>query len=121
MRMVRRWSIRTVDAERRAIRLGFLPGPRTRRRGSSCLERRFRIVPSARWQRIAVSRTVYQRSISFGFWMVMVLPNSAIPVPVKKFCIYRDLARPSYIPASASVTRIAQHCESVQIGLWSVR
>jgi hypothetical protein len=70
---VRRWSARTVDGERRAIFLGFLPGPRTRRRGSWCFDRRLRMVPSARWHRFAASRTVYQRSTSSGGWRIICL------------------------------------------------
>src|SRR2546428_664327 len=62
-----------VDGESRAILLGFLPGPRTRRRGSSYFERRFRMVPSARWQRVAASRTVYQRSTSPGNCVIILI------------------------------------------------
>jgi hypothetical protein len=49
-------------------------GTRTRRRGNASLDKRLRLVPSGRWQRIAVSRTVYQRSTSPLFWMI--LPES---------------------------------------------
>src|SRR2546425_7104207 len=99
-----------VDAESSAILRGFLPGPRARRRGRLCFDSRFRIVPSARWQRSAASRTVYQRSISLNTGSIM--PNTT-PVPEVEVNERGDLERATHALLANSFKEFAEGGSSV--------
>jgi len=107
---VRRWRVWMVDAESSAILRGFLPGPRARRRGSLCFDSRFRIVPSARWQRSAASRTVYQRSTSLNTGSIM--PNTT-PVPEAEVNERGDLGRATHAMLANSFKEFAEGGSSV--------
>src|SRR5438477_9343593 len=85
-------ALESLDGRRREQRdpSRLSPGTPARRRGSLCFDSRFRIVPSARWQRSAASRTVYQRSTSLNTGSIM--PNTT-PVPEAEVNERGDLGR----------------------------
>src|SRR5438309_1544009 len=108
-------ALESLDGRRREQRdpSRLSPGiPGETSRALVLRDSRFRIVPSARWQRSAASRTVYQRSTSPNTGSIM-LRASATPVPEAEVNERGDLGRPTHATLANSFKEFAEGGSSV--------